>query len=255
MKNILIAAFLLIAIASCDVASKSREADKARDSEKITSNDTVNNQADEEETPNPYVRTPEEDSIEEASNAEGNRQIVVFNYNKGVEFYQKGDMKKALEKFKMALERKPDDSRINNYMARIYYDMGQKELAISYYEDAVRYDSQDSVSILGIGQIHFDMGDYVKAMEYYNKAIEVAPAYGLAYYNRGTLKGMQNQYYEALEDLNISIKYDPQNGNAYVNRGLAHYFLKALNSACQDWQKAADMGMEKGAEAVELYCK
>ena len=86
-------------------------------------------------------------------------------------------------------------------------------------------------------------------------SLEVAPNYGLAYYNRGTLLGMQNKYIEALDDLNKSIELDPSNGNAYVNRGLAYFYLKQMNSACRDWNKAADMGIEKAKTAVEEYCK
>ena len=52
-----------------------------------------------------------------------------------------------------------------------------------------------------------------------------------------------------------SIELDPNNDNAYVNRGLAYFYLKQMNSACRDWQKASDMGNEKATEAVEQYCK
>jgi len=66
---------------------------------------------------------------------------------------------------------------------------------------------------------------------------------------------MQKQYHSSLNDLNKSIALDPSNANAYLNRGLAHYFLKDLDKACEDWQQAADMGLKKGIEAVDIYCK
>lgn len=175
-------------------------------------------------------------------------------YNKGIDLYGSGKLKEALEQFKTVLGNNPKNSMALHYIARIYYDMGDKKQALTYYKDAARNNINDSVSVLGIGQIYFDMGDKKSALEYYNMSLEIGPHFALAYYNRGTLYGMQNQYQKALDDLNKSIQYDPTNGNAYINRGLAHYYLKNPDLACKDWQKAADMGLKKGKEAVDRYC-
>ncbi|NOX86733.1 MAG: tetratricopeptide repeat protein [Chlorobi bacterium] len=176
-------------------------------------------------------------------------------YNKGVELYKSGKLDEALEQFNIVLKNNANNSLALHYLGRISYDKGNKKQAIKYYEDAARNNINDSVSVLGIGQIYFEMGDKKNAMDYYNIALDIAPHYGLAYYNRGTLYGMENQYEKALEDLNKSIQYDSTNGNAYINRGLAHYYLKNLDLACRDWQKAADMGFKQGKDAVEMYCK
>ncbi len=176
-------------------------------------------------------------------------------YNKGIELYGSGKLKAALEQFKTVLGNNPKNSMALHYMGRIYFDMGDKKKALSYYKDAARNNINDSVSVLGIGQIYFDMGDKKNAMEYYNMSLEIGPHFALAYYNRGTLFGMQNQYQKALDDLNKSIQYDSTNGNAYINRGLAHYYLKNLDLACKDWQKAADMGLKQGKDAVDMYCR
>jgi len=195
------------------------------------------------------------DSLLEDSGQRYAMQNAMEKFKRGVKFYEEQDLPAALEQFKLALANIPENSKVNHYLGRIYYEMGQKELSLSYYKDAVKYNIDDSTSILGIGQVYFDLGDHQNAMEYYNITLDVAPNYGLAYYNRGTLLGMQNNYIEALEDLNKSIELDPDNGNAYINRGLAYFYLKQLNSACRDWQKAADMGVEKADAALDEYCR
>ena len=176
-------------------------------------------------------------------------------YDAGVSYYNMGDMDNALKQFKSSLDYFPENGNAAHYIARIYFEKGEKTLALSYYEDAIEMNPKDSVSLLAIGQVYFDQGKHEEAMKYYDKTIQACPYYGLAYYNRGTLFGIQQQYIPAIDDLNRSIKLDPKNPNAYLNRGLAYYFLQNLDAACKDWQKAADMGLEKGVEAVEIYCK
>lgn len=193
-----------------------------------------------------YNLSEEPDSIKDMAMAR--------NYNSGIQYYQKGKLNEALEQFKNALEKNPENSNVNHYLGRIYYDLGQKQLALSYYQDAARFNKSDSLSTLGAGQVFFDLGNYDSAMYYYNKSLTMAPHYALAYYNRGTLLGMQNKYVKAIDDLNKSIDLDPTNGNAFVNRGLAYYFLKQMNSACRDWKKAASMGIDKAQKAVDQYC-
>jgi tetratricopeptide (TPR) repeat protein len=195
------------------------------------------------------------DSLVPPPSPDNNMNVAMNAYNQGLKLYQEGDLEGALVQFKSSLANYPENSNACHYLGRIYYDLGQKGLSLAYYEDAVRFNLNDTVSMLGIGQVYFDMGDLVNAKEYYDMTIENAPFYGLAYYNRGTMLGMQKQYHSALNDLNKSIELDPSNANAFLNRGLAHFFLKDMEKACEDWNQAADMGLAKGIEAVEIYCK
>lgn len=249
MKNIVIIFFFLIGLIACEQAKQKQSEATIKSTNQVQKSkpDTIKKEEIIKDTtthidPNEILKEQQEKAAASA-------------YNRGVRYYQKGDMENAFVQFKSALEKSPENSNINHYLGRLYYDMGQKELALSYYEDAVRFNPGDSVSILGVGQVHFDRGDYKNAMKYYDMSLETAPNYGLAYYNRGTLLGMQNKYIEALDDLNKSIDLDPENGNAFLNRGLAYYYLKQMNSACRDWEKAAAMGIKKAETAIEEYCR
>lgn len=195
------------------------------------------------------------DSLVPPPSPNDNMNVAMNAYQQGLKLYQEGNLEEALVQFKTSLANYSENSNASHYLGRIYYDLGQKDLSLSYYEDAVRINLNDTVSMLGIGQVYFDMGNLAKAKEYYDMTIENAPSYGLAYYNRGTMLGMQKQYHSSLNDLNKSIDLDPTNANAFLNRGLAHYFLKEMDKACEDWNQAADMGLKKGVEAVDYYCK
>lgn len=247
MKNIALIVVLIIGLVACQQNTGKEETSK--ETVKKAEQDTIKVQE------NPAkIRIPSQTGNAQTGQSDG-KASAMQTYNAGVKLYADGDLEGAMEQFRTALDLSPQNSEINHYIGRIYYDKGQKELALSYYEDAVRYNIYDSVSILGIGQIYFDLGDTENAMKYYNMSIDVAPNFALAYYNRGTLLGMQKMLNSSLQDLDKAIELDPTNGHAYVNRGLAYYYAKEMEKACENWQIAADMGMPKGIEAVKIYCK
>lgn len=175
-------------------------------------------------------------------------------FNNGTTYYKQGELEKAIEAFKTALELKPDNSKTFYNLGKIYYDMGQKHLSLAYYRDAVVINPGDSLSLVAVGLLFYEKGDLGQALKYYNKTIEVAPCFSMAYFNRGTMFGQQKKYKMAILDLTKAIKYEEGNSESYVNRGLAYYYTKQMELACKDWHKAAAMGNSKGIKAVGAYC-
>ena len=51
-------------------------------------------------------------------------------------------------------------------------------------------------------------------------------------------------YKEAVTACDKAIGIDDDYGYAYYNRGLANEMLREETKACQDWQKAAELGIE-----------
>lgn len=254
MKHLIIFLMLIVLITSCEQPTKGKEKNsQSSKTPEIKKKGAPETSASAMRLPEPGM--PLIDSSFTNPTEKDVRQMAMQLYNTGVDLYKEGKTDEALDMFKTSIENYAENAKAYHYLGRIYFEKGQKGLSISYYEDAVKYDANDSVSVLAIGQVYFDMGDGVKAFEFYNQAIEIAPNFALAYYNRGTLSGMQKQYNSSLQDLNKSIELDPLNGNAFVNRGLAYFYLKDMDKACESWEQAARMGMEKGMEAVELYCK
>ena len=103
-----------------------------------------------------------------------------------------------------------------------------------------RPDSAEAYNNRGIG--HYEAGRYAEAISDYNRAIQLKANYAVAYNNRGNARyGMAN-YEEALADYSASLRIDPRYANAYANRGLAYFRLNRKPQACQDFQKACDLG-------------
>jgi Flp pilus assembly protein TadD len=66
---------------------------------------------------------------------------------------------------------------------------------------------------------------------------------------------MQENYTGALADLESAVKLQPNNATALLNRGITREMLRNVDGACEDWQKAYDLGMEKGKEYYINNCE
>jgi hypothetical protein len=48
---------------------------------------------------------------------------------------------------------------------------------------------------------------------------------------------------------------DASFGRKFYNRGFAKHKLKDINGACEDWEKALDLGYNLAKDALDKYCK
>ena len=62
--------------------------------------------------------------------------------------------------------------------------------------------------------------------------------------------------YKAAFDLFAkALSYNPDNGNVYQNRGTMRWRLKDMNGACEDWNKAVELGSKPAMKYVRKYCE
>lgn len=243
MKKYVSLILVLFFLTSCEQATTKTKVTEERTSKA----DTLKKAGFAESNPNNGA-TRKTNSTDDAATA-------IQHYKNGVDLYEKGDINGAIEQFKLSINNYSGNHQASHYLGRIYFELNQTGLALSYYEDAIGYDPNDSLSMMGMGQIYAGMGDFTTAKMYYDKTIKIAPNFSVVYYNRGTLYGMNKFYNSALQDLDQSIKLDNTNAMAYLNRGLVHYHMKETEKACEDWQTASNMGLAKGDEAINAYCK
>jgi antitoxin component YwqK of YwqJK toxin-antitoxin module len=204
-----------------------------------------------------------------------------YPHGKAKEFYENGTLEKEGE-------------FINNKEHgtwTLYHANGQQK-AILNFEDGVQngpyfeYDEQGNLT----KQYYFKKGkaeysdafmqlanEAVKlskqyknqeAISLYNKAIEINPTVAQAYFNRGACKGNLFDFEGAVVDYDKAISLDPNYMKAYGNRGTAKInlyttkgtlnpTLEQTASACEDFNKAKELGDKSGGteEMMYLYCK
>jgi lipoprotein NlpI len=65
----------------------------------------------------------------------------------------------------------------------------------------------------------------------------------------------RQDYEGALKDYNKAIEIDSQYGYAYLNRGITYEMLRKPVLSCEDWKKAATLGVTTADGYVKLQCK
>ncbi|MCW8968253.1 MAG: tetratricopeptide repeat protein, partial [Flavobacteriales bacterium] len=61
-------------------------------------------------------------------------------------------------------------------------------------------------------------------------------------------------YEGAVADCDKAISLDKNYAAAYLNRGIAYEMLRKEDKACEDWNKAAELGLKNGKAFSQQIC-
>lgn len=145
--------------------------------------------------------------------------------NKGEQYYEKEEWKKAIHFFSKAIDR-------NYHLKESYFYRAVCHLQIENYYEAVH----DFESAKNIGKII--------------EPRQISDAYfnlGLKYYTSGL-------YDSAIHNYSNAIQSNILNYNAYHNRGVSYYKSGNRESACIDWKEASNLGMAESKKLYQAHC-
>ncbi|WP_413669973.1 tetratricopeptide repeat protein [Mucilaginibacter sp. Mucisp86] len=177
-------------------------------------------------------------------------------YCKGYEFDCKldgyGAMGDACNQTFPDIETKDDDYYFERAME--CYNKGNLGMAIIHFSTAIRINPNDPNSWYSRATVKDQLHTWKTARRDYDKAIELAPDFTDAILNRGVNKDNAGEYSEAIADYTQVIALEPGNEMAYFNRGNSKLNLKNSKGACEDWQKAKELGATYAQERIEQHC-
>ncbi|MGD9616461.1 MAG: tetratricopeptide repeat protein [Alphaproteobacteria bacterium] len=128
-------------------------------------------------------------------------------YDRGVARERSGQWEKAEADLLKALELKPDQPMVLNYLGYSWVDRGEHlDRGMKMIEKAVELRPDDGYIVDSLGWAHYRMGDYEAAVEKLEKAIELVPEdptindhLGDAYWRTGRLSEARYQWRRALQ--------------------------------------------------------
>jgi tetratricopeptide (TPR) repeat protein len=142
-------------------------------------------------------------------------------------------------------------------------DSGKKSELLGYenfeavvLDDPANYEKAARVYEKGAALWNFDINAYDstdKALTYFTESIELFET-AEALTARGQLKVQINMMAQAMEDYNRAIELKPELGNAYFNRAALFFIYGDKASACQDWNKAAELNVPGASDVVLSMC-
>jgi Flp pilus assembly protein TadD len=128
-------------------------------------------------------------------------------YDRGVALERSGQWQRAEDDLKRALEMKPDQPLVLNYLGYSWIDRGENlESGLKMIEKAVELRPEDGYIVDSLGWAHYRMGDYDGAVKSLEKATELVPEdptindhLGDAYWQTGRLVEARYQWRRALQ--------------------------------------------------------
>ena len=137
------------------------------------------------------------------------KQYKAFAYStRGSVFLNLEDTIQAVKDFTQAIALTPEDDRLYNARAQVYYEQGKYDLADNDYRKMISLKEGDIMGYMGIGrnanaQKRYD--DAIKQFDYVNK---LAPSYSSAYSFRAESYIGLKKYNEAIDDVIIALGID-----------------------------------------------
>jgi tetratricopeptide (TPR) repeat protein len=146
------------------------------------------------------------EAIERAA-ADGLPDRWALFYDRGVSYERSGQWSKAEADLEHALELKPDQPLVLNYLGYSWIDKGIKlDQGMKMIEKAVELRPEDGYIVDSLGWAHYRMGDYAGAVEYLERAVELVPSdstinnhLGDAYWRSGREVEARYQWQRALQ--------------------------------------------------------
>jgi tetratricopeptide (TPR) repeat protein len=128
-------------------------------------------------------------------------------YDHGVALERSGQWQRAEQDLKHALELKPEQPLVLNYLGYSWIDRGENlDEGLKMIEKAVELRPDDGYIVDSLGWAHYRMGDYAGAVEQLEKAVELVPQdptindhLGDAYWQSGRLSEARYQWQRALQ--------------------------------------------------------
>jgi tetratricopeptide (TPR) repeat protein len=139
--------------------------------------------------------------------AEGMPPRWTLYYSRGVAYERSNQWNLAEADLEHALELKPDQPLVLNYLGYSWIDRGEKlHRGLKMIEKAVELRPDDGYIVDSLGWAHYRLGDYASAIEYLEKALELVPEdptindhLGDAYWKSGRIIEARYQWRRALQ--------------------------------------------------------
>ncbi|HEY1432780.1 MAG TPA: tetratricopeptide repeat protein [Stellaceae bacterium] len=128
-------------------------------------------------------------------------------YSRGIALERSGQWNRAEADLRRALELKPEQPLVLNYLGYSWIDRGENlERGLEMIQKAVELRPEDGYIVDSLGWAHYRLGDYSSAVQYLEKAIELVPEdptindhLGDAYWQSGRPVEARYQWKRALQ--------------------------------------------------------
>ncbi|APR83368.1 TPR domain protein [Minicystis rosea] len=150
-----------------------------------------------------------------------------------------GQTKEAIKILEEVRKERPNSAEANHFLGRALLLRGTNLAeAMRYLELAMNIDANRAEYMLYVGWAANDLAQPAKAMSVLNKAIDLDHDLGDAYWQRGVLLQKQGANMDALKDLQTALEKRPSRFEAWATIALCYQDLQKWPDAEHAWRQA-----------------
>ncbi len=175
-------------------------------------------------------------------------------FDAGLQLAQQEKYAEAIEEFKKALEKDPEQPNVIGNMADCYAKLDKNQEALELYQKAIAISPSEAALHTNMGVVLSKMGKSAESQEAFKKAAALNPgASAQNYYNIGATQVNSGRMAEAAESFRQAIAADPNFAEAYYQLGMClsgnvetmPEAIKVLQRYIQIGQKADQIEVSK----------
>ena len=163
-------------------------------------------------------------------------------YDRGISYYDKGMIDKAIEEFKEVLELDPDDIETHYHLGNAYADKEMFDEAISIYKKVIEKNPEFIDAYLSLSTLYLDMDMVDEAISLCNQAISANPDDSFLCFHLGEAYVRNEQYEEAITAFNKAISINPMDPETQYRLAESYYETKQYNMALKHAAQAEELG-------------
>jgi len=156
----------------------------------------------------------------------------------GDKLYDKGDIKGAIEEFKMALLLDPSSVNVKNSLGVCHGVLGDYKKALKEFKSAISLDSDDIMALHNAGLTCTLAGNNDKALEYFLQADRIDKNVFEVAFQTGKLYLENKQPDKGITYFEKAIKINPEFGAAFSSMGDCFTSLNMVDKAVSAYKKA-----------------
>jgi tetratricopeptide (TPR) repeat protein len=151
---------------------------------------------------------------------------------------QQGDYTEAIALLNQLIHRRPHNAVDYNNRGLIYFQSGEMQKAFWDYNTALQLNPKLASAYNNRANYYAACGELAAAIADYDQAIDLNPSHVRAWINRGITLRDLGQYEEAIENFEIALLFAQLEGNIWAERGRTYHLWGDWNCAIADYQRA-----------------
>ncbi|HET7347660.1 MAG TPA: tetratricopeptide repeat protein, partial [Acidobacteriaceae bacterium] len=143
-----------------------------------------------------------------------NRTIAVSKASEAAAVLEKGDLQRAIELYREAVQAFPKDTMIGYKLALALDKANQTDEERAALQQVITTDPTFAAAQYQLGYLDSRAGNNAGAEEHFRYAVQAAPAYVDAWISLAATLGMESKLPEAQQAVRIALRIDPKNSQA-----------------------------------------